>query len=297
MTKQPWMMFYPSDWRSDPALGMCSIGARGLWIEMLALMHEAEPRGHLLIKGVSPTVDQLAMLVRVDKVEVEKLLAELESQGVFSRKKSGVIFSRRIEKDENRKRKNRENGKKGGNPSLCKQKEKGKSVNREDKPHIPYSRDHIDSVTNVTGADAPEKVGADDPPNLSLLKPKDEDLQAALFGECLLYLSATLKLKPDRLRGLLGKWIKDAGNDRRRVFQAIAQAQQQEVADPRAWVTKALELKPEAVKKPTVGWDSAVRHFRSSGTWSPNWGPPPNDPRCVVAEPILKRHGYRTKAA
>lgn len=37
----PWLKFYPTDWRSDPALKMCSLAARGLWIEMIALMHEA----------------------------------------------------------------------------------------------------------------------------------------------------------------------------------------------------------------------------------------------------------------
>ena len=46
-----WFKFYPSDWRADPALRMCSIAARGLWMEMLCVMHEATPRGSLLING------------------------------------------------------------------------------------------------------------------------------------------------------------------------------------------------------------------------------------------------------
>ena len=51
MSKRPWMKFYPADWRAEPSLRFTSLAARGLWIEMLALMHEATPRGSLLVKG------------------------------------------------------------------------------------------------------------------------------------------------------------------------------------------------------------------------------------------------------
>jgi hypothetical protein len=47
----PWMKFYPADWRSDPMLRLCSLAARGLWAEMICLMHEAEPYGSLLVNG------------------------------------------------------------------------------------------------------------------------------------------------------------------------------------------------------------------------------------------------------
>ena len=53
MTK-PWLKFYPADWRADPRLRMCSLAARGLWIELMSYMHEGEPYGHLTIDGVPP---------------------------------------------------------------------------------------------------------------------------------------------------------------------------------------------------------------------------------------------------
>lgn len=127
----PWMKFFPSDWRADPALRLCSLAARGLWIEMLGVMHEASPRGHLLVKGVSPSMRQLAALVGGAEDEVEGLVLELEAAGVFSRKKNGVIFSRRMESDENRTRIGRENGKKGGNPAL-----KPSHCNPDDNPPL-----------------------------------------------------------------------------------------------------------------------------------------------------------------
>lgn len=142
-TKQPWMKFYPADWRADPALKVTSLAARGLWIEMLSLMHDADPRGSLLVKGKIVTSPMLAALVGYDEVTVSGLLRELEENGVYSRKKNGVIYSRRMELDENKARKNRENGKMGGNPSLCSETEKGESVNPRDKAKKPEARYQI----------------------------------------------------------------------------------------------------------------------------------------------------------
>ena len=69
--KQPWLKFFPSDWWADPALRMCSLAARGLWIEMLCLMHEARPHGSLLVSGRPVTAAQLANLVGGSVAEVE----------------------------------------------------------------------------------------------------------------------------------------------------------------------------------------------------------------------------------
>ncbi|ANB33251.1 hypothetical protein M2324_003640 [Rhodovulum sulfidophilum] len=43
----PWLKFYTSDWRSDPGLRMCGLAARGLWVEMICLMHEATLEGDI----------------------------------------------------------------------------------------------------------------------------------------------------------------------------------------------------------------------------------------------------------
>ena len=96
--KQPWMKFYPSDWRADASLRMCSPAARLLWLEMLCLMHEAEPRGHLLVKGRKPTERQLAMLTGMEQREVEDGLAELREAEVFD-EIDGVVVSRKMVRD------------------------------------------------------------------------------------------------------------------------------------------------------------------------------------------------------
>lgn len=114
----PFLKFYTSDWRSDPRLKMCSLASRGLWLEMLCLMHEATPYGHLLISGRSPTDAQLAVLVGAPPDQIPELLGELDSAGVFSRTKEGVIYSRKMTRMQKRAAQVRKSGQRGGNPKL-----------------------------------------------------------------------------------------------------------------------------------------------------------------------------------
>lgn len=112
-TKRPSFQFYPSDWRSDPALRMCSVAARGLWIDMLAIMHDCEPYGVLMFNGRPMTDQQLARLAGDEQKQVRKLLAELEEAGVFSRREDGAIYSRRMLRDEAVRNARAEGGKAG----------------------------------------------------------------------------------------------------------------------------------------------------------------------------------------
>jgi hypothetical protein len=128
----PWLKFYPSDWRADPALRMCSIAARGLWMEMLCIMHEATPRGSLRINGRPVSDRQMATLAGV--TDVAPLFGELEDAGVFSREEDGTIYSRRMMRDEEKAAQDKANGKQGGNPTLK------PGVNPPDKAQIPETR-------------------------------------------------------------------------------------------------------------------------------------------------------------
>lgn len=129
MPTAPFLKLFTADWRSDPRLRMCGAAARGLWIEMICLMHEATPYGHLLVNGRPPTDDQLAALTGIPADHVTTLLDELESAGVFSRARGGVIYSRRLTRMAKVAASARNNGRKGGNPSLGKQKENSDPVN------------------------------------------------------------------------------------------------------------------------------------------------------------------------
>jgi hypothetical protein len=100
VSKRPAFQFYPGDWRTDPGLRLCSLLARGLWIEMMAIMHEGEPYGHLTAQGRPLSDDMLARLVGESAATVRRAMKDLEANGVFSRTDDGIIFSRRMVRDE-----------------------------------------------------------------------------------------------------------------------------------------------------------------------------------------------------
>ena len=160
----PWLKFYPTDWRSDPALRLCSLAARGLWIEMLAMMHEAVPCGHLLIAGRSPTDAQLAVLVGAPSEQIPELISELESAGVFSRTREGVIYSRKMTRMTKKAAVARKNGKNGGNPVLCKDRENQPSVKGQDKGGDKPQKPEARSQTVKEDANASLSLAADHQP-------------------------------------------------------------------------------------------------------------------------------------
>lgn len=102
MVEHPWFKFYPTDWRADQMLRLCSAAARGLWLECMCLMHEAKPYGHLLVNGRAITEAQLANLTGIPASDIGGLIAELDAAGVFSRTDDGVVYSRRMIRDAQR---------------------------------------------------------------------------------------------------------------------------------------------------------------------------------------------------
>jgi hypothetical protein len=118
MLKRPSFQFYPSDWRTDPGLRLCSVGARGLWIEMICLMHEGEPYGHLTAFGEPLSNEDLSRLAGEPIKQIEAWLKELFSKKVYTISAEGAIFSRRMLRDETQREARatvgKDNGAKGG---------------------------------------------------------------------------------------------------------------------------------------------------------------------------------------
>lgn len=119
-----WSKFWWADWRNDPALQTCSLAARGLWMEMLALMFQSERRGYLLVAGRNPSNVMLARLAGATENEVENLLAELENAGVFRRDRHNCIWNKRMVHDERDRKAAQKNGEKGAAVRYGNQKEK-----------------------------------------------------------------------------------------------------------------------------------------------------------------------------
>ena len=99
MTEHRWSKFWWADWMRDPSLRSCSLAARGLWMDMLAIAFDGTPRGHVTIGRGPATAKQLATIAGITEKQCAALLAELEHAEVFSRTEAGVIFSRRMVRD------------------------------------------------------------------------------------------------------------------------------------------------------------------------------------------------------
>jgi len=120
MAKEPAFQFYPADWRKDLELQSCSIAARGLWIELICLMHQAKPYGFLTINGKQIDDKTVAKLIGIERKKYQKLLQELIQKGVARLDETGLIYSRRMVEDENIRQVRRKVGLKGGNPAFKK---------------------------------------------------------------------------------------------------------------------------------------------------------------------------------
>ncbi len=158
--KLPFMKFYPADWRSDPGVRAATAGARGFWIECMSIMHEAWPYGHLLLSGKAPTERELAVQVAMTVCEVRRYRRELLDRQIASETDEGVLYSRRMVRDEERRRQNRDNGKLGGNPRLCGSDNRPDepSDNSSDKAHARESRGQ--RLDDLPDADAPAETGS-----------------------------------------------------------------------------------------------------------------------------------------
>ena len=99
MTEHRWSKFWWADWMRDPSLRSCSVAARGLWMDMLAIAFDGTPRGHVTIGRNPASAKQLATIAGIPEKQCIALLAELEHAEVFSRTDAGTIYSRRMVRD------------------------------------------------------------------------------------------------------------------------------------------------------------------------------------------------------
>jgi len=118
MTKRPAFQFYPGDWLRDTGLRSCSAAARGLWMDILCFMHEGSPYGYLKVNHKVILSPNLARMCGLTLQETDGCLAELAEAGVFEIDAEGVIFSRRMIRDEELRNKRAACGHLGGNPTL-----------------------------------------------------------------------------------------------------------------------------------------------------------------------------------
>lgn len=282
---QPWMKFYPRDWRGDQALRMVSLAARGLWVECLCVMHEAKPYGYLVVNGRPVGDDALARMVGASGDEVRSLVTELREAGVFDVTGEGVIFSRRMVRDQERsaigrksvlRRWGTEN--KGGN----------------DGPNRSPNTEPITQKPEAINQNPPKSPNGDGEPEgfaeFYAAYPRHSGR-----GQALRAYRAALK-KTDAATILAAA----------KRYRAQREGQDaQFTAFPATWLNGerwADETLPTST--PTVvaslpvdplTWLSRVRGWEESRKWASHWGPTPDEDGCLCPPTILDK--YRQQMA
>jgi hypothetical protein len=101
--KNPAFMYYPKDWRADSVFS-CTLAARGLWHEMMNMMHASERYGYLSKNGCPIPDEAIARYCGCSLQEYQTLLAELSASNVPRRTTTGVIYSKRMVEDDKKRR-------------------------------------------------------------------------------------------------------------------------------------------------------------------------------------------------
>jgi hypothetical protein len=159
-------MLYPNDWLTDE-VSMCSMGAQGLWLRMMFIMHTSTRYGYLVLPNGSPIPSEMvARRCGTTLKEYESLLSELDGMGKLKRTPDGVIYSKRMVEDEKeragqRLRMNRFREKGGGDPH------RWTSIRRpildRDREICAYCGKHAVTVDHIIPK---SKNGTEDPWNL-----------------------------------------------------------------------------------------------------------------------------------
>jgi hypothetical protein len=231
-------------------------------------MHEADPYGHLVIGGASPSDREIAKLVGASISEAKKCLAELRNAGVFSTNSEGLIYSRRMVRDREKAERDRINGAAGGNPQLktpvgfgngaglrLNPAEQGingldnERVNPHDKPPDKAARAHTPAFQNPdTRKEASE--GSNEPSAApAALDPRKEVFERgkAILG--------------NRAGGMIAKLLKHCDGDCRRAIDLLRHAESK--SDPREYLGAV--LRGDAVARTDEVLAETERLYRNLG--------------------------------
>lgn len=113
MAKAPYFPFYPGDWMKDPSLSMCAPATRGIWSDLLCVIHELNQGG-----TASGSAEQLARACRCTVAEFVAAADELAATGtadISQRNGRYHIHSRRMERDLKTRAEREAAGSAGGN--------------------------------------------------------------------------------------------------------------------------------------------------------------------------------------
>ncbi len=111
--KEASIPFDPKAWLRDTR--RLPLEIRAIWIDLLCLMHESEPRGYLVDRAGAPlTSEAIAPTCGCSAKTVRRALQTLVASGVASTTEAGVVFSRRMVRETKIRETRSAAGKRGG---------------------------------------------------------------------------------------------------------------------------------------------------------------------------------------
>lgn len=114
--KLPAIQWYPGDWKKDAGVQSLDYYDRGVWWEILQIMHCSPRRGVLVWPtGEAMDDDSIAQLLGIDPEKWKQVRSRLLSRGVASvEQETGALYNRRMLRDEGLRQAKADAGRKGG---------------------------------------------------------------------------------------------------------------------------------------------------------------------------------------
>ena len=114
---RPAFLFYTQDWLCEPTLKVVSMGAKGLWIDVLCLMSRSPIKGYLLTPAGEPAdIEWIGKQIGRPSAEIKPLWEELLRAGTPRIDSKNRVFSKRMIADKTLTEKRSEAGRLGGRP-------------------------------------------------------------------------------------------------------------------------------------------------------------------------------------
>ena len=115
MNRAPAFQFYTGDWRKDPCVQALDHSHKGVWIDLLCVMWDSVEPGRVVLPNGKPMPDDaIARNLGIPEAEWKQTRSTLLAYGVASEDEAGVLYNRRMVRDEEARLKKVEAGRKGG---------------------------------------------------------------------------------------------------------------------------------------------------------------------------------------
>jgi hypothetical protein len=134
--ERPWMKLFTRDWLDDLELRKCSAEARALLLDLMCLAQEGKPYGHIADSSGALPEKFVVGRLNLTAAQFRRSVAELIQHDRLSQNEEGVLFIRRMVRDEEERARRSEKGKLGGNPTLKRE------VNHSDKQDVSQDVKH-----------------------------------------------------------------------------------------------------------------------------------------------------------